>query len=295
MSNNNSNTNSNSDEETNETPAHFINFRNKRRRSDDIIQEFSEFKKEIKNMISTFMSSNEAERSRLQKDVADIKTNIKEISTTNSEIEKSIDFISNRFDDIARKVETLEQASTINRQQIQVLEDKLENLQRNSSKATVEIRNVPAKDKETNDDLIPIIIKTGKALQMDIQPSEIRDAFRIPGKSDSNKTIIAEFSTVPRKIKFLQAARDFNGKRTKDEKLNSGHLGLEGKKSPIFISEHLTSLSKKLFYLAREFSKINDYKYCWTSNGRVFIRKEDKSKQIIIKSEKCLLDLKKAI
>ncbi|KAL4708006.1 hypothetical protein ACJJTC_010622 [Scirpophaga incertulas] len=50
---------------------------------------------------------------------------------------------------------------------------------------------------------------------------------------------------------------------------------LIGPSKPIFISENLTAKVKKLFYLSREFAKTHAYKFCWVTNGKIFLRKKE--------------------
>ncbi|KAL4718354.1 hypothetical protein ACJJTC_002467 [Scirpophaga incertulas] len=75
------------------------------------------------------------------------------------------------------------------------------------------------------------------------------------------------------------------------ERLNSKHLMFDGASKPIYITEALTTKAQKLFFLAREFARENEFKYCWTSRGIVFLRKADKQPPIRIESEKDLTKL----
>lgn len=45
------------------------------------------------------------------------------------------------------------------------------------------------------------------------------------------------------------------------------------------------TIHARLFFLARDLAKSKIYKYCWTSFGRVFVRKDDTSKIVCIQSE----------
>ena len=71
----------------NNTPPNFISTRNKRKRDDEISVEFSSFKEEIKNMISSLLSGQNQE---FKKNLALLK----EIQTTNKNIENSVAFLS---------------------------------------------------------------------------------------------------------------------------------------------------------------------------------------------------------
>lgn len=51
-------------------------------------------------------------------------------------------------------------------------------------------------------------------------------------------------------------------------------------KQRIFIFEHLIPSLKKIYIKAKSFQKANKYKYLWTKNGNIFLRKGDKTKII---------------
>jgi hypothetical protein len=49
--------------------------------------------------------------------------------------------------------------------------------------------------------------------------------------------------------------------------------------------ESLTPEKNYLFKEARDYKKLNNYKYAWTSEGRIFIRKDDTSKVIPVDND----------
>ena len=59
----------------------------------------------------------------------------------------------------------------------------------------------------------------------------------------------------------------------------------------IYINEHLTSLNKQLFRDAKAKKRTLGYKYLWTRNGKIFIRKTDTSQAIAITSDEDVLAL----
>lgn len=56
----------------------------------------------------------------------------------------------------------------------------------------------------------------------------------------------------------------------------------DNNKHRIFVNEFLISYRRRLFFKAKLFCKVNNYKYLWTRNGNIFIRKQDGSKRILI-------------
>ncbi|KAL4710608.1 hypothetical protein ACJJTC_003244 [Scirpophaga incertulas] len=79
-------------------------------------------------------------------------------------------------------------------------------------------------------------------------------------------------------------------------KLRAKHLGWrKQEETPIFVSEHLTGKAARLYFLARDLAKNKLYKFCWTSLGRVYVRKNEEkdSPYIQITSEHQIQDLLK--
>lgn len=88
-----------------------------------------------------------------------------------------------------------------------------------------------------------------------------------------------------KKESILGAVKKLNKNKKNNEKLNSTHLNLSGPARPIFVSETLTYKTQKLYFLAREFSRLNNYDYCWTSKGMVYLRKSEDAPLIRINAE----------
>lgn len=133
-----------------------------------------------------------------------------------------------------------------------------------------------------------MIGKLSSTIGVTLEATELRDVYRLPTKPDqANTALVAEFSSTLIRDNFLTAAKNHKlaSIRYKTEQLNSSHLGLEGSNSDIYISEHLTPLASRLFFLAREFRKTMGYDYCWTSNGLVYLRKKQGEPYVLIKSE----------
>ncbi|XP_022824433.1 uncharacterized protein LOC111354968 [Spodoptera litura] len=77
--------------------------------------------------------------------------------------------------------------------------------------------------------------------------------------------------------KLIQAARVRRGLTTAD-------LDLHGQPRRVFVNEHLTRSNAKLFHLAREAGQRSKYKYVWTREGRIYVRKEDGVSAVRIRS-----------
>ncbi|KAJ2937533.1 hypothetical protein O0L34_g19040 [Tuta absoluta] len=203
-------------------------------------------------------------------------------------IKESIEFVTAKYDDAIAQISTLREEKKADERRIAALEEKIDHLEKKASSTVLEIRNVPLQISEQRkyegkEELSNVMKEIGKTVKVEITESDIKDIFRTKSKESLKTTIIAEFSTAPKKEKVLTAIKHFNkGKRT-EEKLHTAHLNLAGEKMPIYVSESLTKKTSKLFFNLRKFAKTMNFP-CWTSRGTIFLRL-DEDKILPVKSE----------
>lgn len=224
--------------------------------------------------------------------MAIVLKSIDELKTQNSTISDSIDFVTKQYDTIMLELQSLREARRENIKYIQQLETKIENLERKYKSSSLEIKNVPKTGPETKEDLVNILIKTGNVLSVPVQPGDVRDIFRINTKIESNKPIVVELNSVLVRDKFLHKIKEYN-MNNPSHKFSTKHLKYSGEEKQVYISESLTLKTRKLFFLAREFAKMNDYDFCWVNHGIVYMRKTTGSRYIRIENEEDLKNLKK--
>lgn len=73
--------------------------------------------------------------------------------------------------------------------------------------------------------------------------------------------------------------------------LSTKNIGMEPDLS-IYIRENLTSKSSFLFKQARDFRKQFNFKFVWTKNGQIFLRKNEAEKIINVVNEEVIHNLK---
>ncbi|CAH0716604.1 unnamed protein product, partial [Brenthis ino] len=238
----------------------------------DIFRMFEEFKLEQKNNFKLLQDT---------------------ITQQNKEIQTSLEFLSVRYDEIHGKLESFEAERKTHLAYIQSLEDKVENLENSSNSASLEIRNIPVKASENKTDLTNVIVNTGLVLQTSIQPSDIRNIYRENTKSNI-KPIIVEFTTVAMKENILKLTKTYN-KNHSSKKLSTKDLHFEDPQKPVYISESLTHKTRRLFSLSRQFATLNGFAYCWTSIGKIYLRKKEGDPYHRINSEHDFIKLKHAL
>lgn len=245
-------------------------------------------REELKELFSTLQSQQNQRLDVLEQHIAGIKGQNDSIHKNNLEIEKSLEYVSNKLDVMQSTICRLEEDRNRIATDIAKIEDKCDSIERSMRKTSIQVRNVPKQTTETKETLFKMIYTLSSALKINLEKSELRDVFRVPTKQDqANSMIIIEFSSTLTKTNFLEAKRKFisNSIRYKTEQLNSNHLGLGGGKAEIYISDHLTPQASRLYHLAREFRKTMGYEFCWTSNGLVYLRKKQGDPYILVRGE----------
>ncbi|CAH0401481.1 unnamed protein product [Chilo suppressalis] len=203
-----------------------------------------------------------------------LQTTVSTISKQNEEISASAILISQLYDDMKVKLDTLERERNTHLAYIQSLEERIDSLENRNRRSCIEFRNIPSNKTETKDDFTKMVVETGKVIQVPIQTSDIRDAYRTYTKSYQGPIVI-DFVNVILKEKFLSSVKKYNTENK--SRLNTTVLQFDGPSKPIFISESLSLKFKKIFYMARDFAKAHDYRYCWSSHGKVYLRKKEGS------------------
>lgn len=255
----------------------------------DIIQILNTWKMEQDANLNRVLTEQSVHLSRLSTDIAELKIQNLSIQKSNLEIEKSLTFMNQQYDDMKRQIERLQEERKEYLHTIQELEKKVVDIQQCSRGSSIEIRNVPSSERESIDDLSRMALNLGKVLGTHI--NGVRDIYRIPGNRGTSKPIVIELTSVMDKERILTSAKTYNKSRAREARLNTSLIGCPGKAAPIYVAEYLPSSIKKLFYLAREFAKLNKYDFCWTAGGKVFLRKEQGARHIIVQSERFLVDL----
>lgn len=207
--------------------------------------------------------------------------------------------MSDKYDTLRAKLQTLEEDRIKDKKTIVLLEDKIETLERKMRATGIEIRNAPRATPNNNKpeskvELSNLVKTIGESVAINLNESDIKDVYRINSSKETIKPIIVELNSVIKKETLINAVKTFNRNKSKEEKLNSKHIKLPGLTQPIFVAETLTFKAQKLYYLAREFQRLNKYAYCWTSKGTVHLRKSEGSPLIRINTESDLAKLSKS-
>lgn len=175
------------------------------------------------------------------------------------------------------KIVALEADQAATTQRVTDLENQLHEVQKQQKKKMVEIRNVPRKEKENVMEICSTLYSVLKIKPVTVNPQVYRK-----GKNN-NSPIVIEFQEERHKDELLTAVKLFN-KADYKTKLSTDHLGINGDSTRVYVSEALTTMTKKIYGEARDLVKNGKFKYCWISRGNVLLRKEEGESAVLIKS-----------
>ena len=133
---------------------------------------------------------------------------------------------------------------------------------------------------QKDEDVSQLVIDVDEKIGVKLQRADISVAHRLPTKPGRDKngpnTVIARF--VKREVR-----NEIYYKRYLLKEINDDNHDDSQKR--FYINEKLTQKRKKRFWLAKQKIKALQYKFIWTNNGCIFVRKDINSEKISIKDE----------
>jgi len=138
------------------------------------------------------------------------------------------------------------------------------NLAQYSRRDTLEISGIPVSTDENTNQLV---CKLGNILGVSIKDEDISISHRLPvGKS--NTAVALHTKTPAIIVKFVR--RDVRNELYKSRKA----LKDKTSEQKFFINGSLTPKNKSLFKECLKVKRVLHYKFLWTRNGNIFIRKD---------------------
>lgn len=195
-----------------------------------------------------------------------------------NECVRSLEFLSNKYDAINDyqsivKKELQRLSSKVAELTIKVgnIGLEIDNLQQYSYQYNAKLVGVPQRNaKESAYETSSLCADLFYAIGADISIYDIDTAHRVPSRKQDGKPnpIICKF--------VRRLAKDDVMSRRRDAcKVDPTTIGFPRScsVSSIRIYDHLTPKSQQVLYEARKFKEENDYQFCWTKNGIVYLRK----------------------
>ncbi|XP_072945528.1 uncharacterized protein [Epargyreus clarus] len=221
-----------------------------------------------------------------------VSNQLKDINSRFVELQESMTYISGQYEDLKKHLDStksdmqcLKDENNCLKDELNHLTTRVKTLEDNNMKQqqwarlqNIEICGIP-EDKDEN--TLTVVQKISKHIGVPIEPSEVEFAHRVqPRRATSTvraRPIVARLKHRFIKDKIMAAAR-------KHRNLNASDVGIGCITSKIFINEHLTKENKILLSQCKQKVKELNFKFIWTKNCRIFVRKNEASPPISISS-----------
>ena len=168
--------------------------------------------------------------------------------------------IHNINNDHSNDINAIKEDNSYLQDDVSNLRNEVDGIQQYLKINNLEIVGLPPPDDEDNDE--SNVVKLCNSLNVRINYTDIDICHVIPStRKDKKRVIICRFISRKDKHHILNA-----------KKVNRS---LKYKNNEIFIYEHLSQTNRRLYALASQMKYELNYKYLWTRNGSVFIRKDD--------------------
>ena len=169
-------------------------------------------------------------------------------------------------------------------------EKKLDAIEQYGRRQNLEIIGVPYNSGENTNNIIK---EVAKMIDVDLSDERISTSHRLPASTRfmQGKRVNEnqQPSSPPIIVRFV--CRDIRNKLYSNRRLlrqaDLKNFSIDGT-TTIFVIEKLTRFRKNLLWKTKQKAKENGFKYTWTTNGNVFVRRSEIHNSIMIKNEQDL-------
>jgi prefoldin subunit 5 len=187
---------------------------------------------------------------------------------------EELESVSKRFGEIILDYDNLKKEHNVVKSRLNELERRntalehhANDVEQRARRANVEIQNLT---EHKGENLQAIVSTLANKIGVPLLPADITAVHRVSHGAATNnrpKNIILKFSKTSLRDAFLDSAKLKRGLTTED-------LGIQDKGRKIYISEHLTLKNKLLYRDTRIMAKAKAWKFTWTKNSIIYVRKD---------------------
>lgn len=194
-----------------------------------------------------------------------------------------------RIDNLTARVEAIERVQHDGTPQVSFeqtiaeLKAELNDRDQDMLSNDIEIAGLP---EETAERSVHLVLNVAKKLGVKLEEHDIVSAERAGGVRRAEqgapdprpRPIAVRLARRVHRDQLLAAARVRRG-------ADSADLGLNSNPRRFYVNERLTRFNRQLFYKAREESSRQKWKYVWTRDGKIFVRKENGAPRARLRTE----------
>ena len=127
-----------------------------------------------------------------------------------------------------------------------------------------------------------------KKVDPEIEKDEILSTYRLKNRKNDKK----KDNKTPIVVKFVSIEKRNIIFKNKKQLSSVDFKSTKGKAKIVYINENLTYRNQRIFSKANQFKKENKWKYIWTKNGIVHLRKNEETTSFQVRNEQDILNKK---
>ena len=224
-----------------------------------------------------------------------LNSRIAELKKSVDEAMNHIEFVNAKYDELLQMMKTsnderkaLQNENKILQDENKILKATIHSIERSLESVTranhdleqytrrecVEIRGIPVAATPSEEQTNNIVKDVGKLLGVDITDNDISVSHRMPQSQERKgkprpPAVIVKFTRRDVKDNFYRARKHLKDLTTQD-------LGYS-EKNKIYLAESLSERNRMLFKDCLKVKKDLEFKFIWTLNGKIFMRKDKDS------------------
>lgn len=202
-----------------------------------------------------------------------------------TELIETVNKQANTLKEYEKIFDTMKQENVTLRAKVKSLEQQVEGAEQYSRINCWKINGVP---ETNNENVVEIVKSVGDALGVKLSPEDIDACHRLGPKQDGRRRgIIVKF--VRRHVKE-EVLRKIKIKRN----LNTNDIGMSsGPAEVVYMNESLSQFRRKVLNAARQLRNEQGFTFVWVKNGKIFLRKDEGSRAIMLTTMEQVTELKR--
>lgn len=264
----------------------------------DITTSLLSFREELTTMFQDMLVQQNESIKLLSAGLVECKTQIAELQHTsqklsgeNKQIHSNLSEFKN--DNLLLKSKTLQAENSIKQMEEKIADISKQLLfkEQQCRMNNLEIIGIPQTKSEN---LFTILCNIATKVGTSLSPADVDHIHRVrrfPLQQNTTENqyqipnIVVRFTHRQIKMNLLSAVKARRGLTTAD-------INVDGAARPIYLNEHLAPHNKVLFNKTRKLGMERGYTYIWVKDCKIFVRKSDSSKSVLITTEDDLAKIK---
>ena len=156
------------------------------------------------------------------------------------------------------------------------VEIKLDELEQYTRRDCLEITGIPV---VPNDSPALLVKEMSEIMGVNLNENDISIAHRLPPTKKVKDRLIVKFTRREKRDEIYSKRKNLKSKRTKDlpSVVCEPESAVVSHKAQIHVNESLTPYRKRLLGRILQFKRDHNYKFIWTANGKIMLKKTESS------------------